>query len=336
MLAIFIQSFGATFLSMLKIIFIAFAAGILLRRKLLTQENLHGLSVATVDVFLPCLSFTSILTHFRPGEFDIWWVLPVAGVLITVIGMLLGWLFFYRELPEKRNMIPLASIQNAAYLILPLGAVLFPQDFEQFSVYVFLFVMGQSLSIWTIGKQLTTSGVGVAFRWKDMVTPPMVATLSGIACVSLGIHHQFLVPEGGQPHGLINIFLSTLFGAMQLIGSATAPLAIFILGGVLGSIALRFRTYLFDAIRVLVIKFVLLPLLTLITVLFLSIGETHPLLAIFFIIESSSAPAIAIALQVKKYGGDEQKIGSILLLTYLACVFMLPLWVAIWTLVAPS
>lgn len=61
-------------------------------------------------------------------------------------------------------MIPLASIQNAAYLILPLGAVLCPQQFEQFSVYVFLFVMGQSIPIWTIGKQLTTSVVETDFR----------------------------------------------------------------------------------------------------------------------------------------------------------------------------
>lgn len=335
MIEIFIQSFAATFLSMLKILFVVLVAGILLRKKIITQENLHGLSVATIDVFLPCLSFTSILTHFRPGEFAIWWVLPIAGVLITAIGMLLGWLFFYKELPEKRNMIPLASIQNAAYLILPLGAVLFPRQFEQFSVYVFLFVMGQSIPIWTIGKQLTTSGVASRFRWKDMVTPPLVATLLAIACVSFGIHSLF-VPEGVNRGGVINTFFSTVFGAMQLIGSATAPLAIFILGGVLGSIALHFRSYLFDAIRVLVIKYVLLPFFTLLTVLFFSIGETNPLLAIFFVIESSSAPAIAIALQVKKYGGDEQKIGSILVLTYIACLIMLPFWIAIWTLAAPS
>ncbi|MFW2366322.1 MAG: AEC family transporter [Desulforhopalus sp.] len=335
MVDIFIQSFGTTFLSMLKILFVVLLAGFLLRRNIVTQENLRGLSVTTIDVFLPCLSFTSILTHFRPGEFAIWWVLPIAGILITTIGMLLGWLFFYRELPEKRNMIPLASIQNAAYLILPLGAVLFPQQFEQFSVYVFLFVMGQSIPIWTIGKQLTTSGADTDFRWKDMVTPPMVATLLAITCVSLGLHSLF-IPEGVQRGGIINTFFPTIFGAMQLIGTATPPLAIFILGGVLGSITLRFRSYLFDAIRVLAIKFVLLPLLTLLTVLFFSIGETNPLLAIFFVIESSSAPAIAIALQVKKYGGDEQKIGSILVLTYLACLVMLPFWIATWTLVAPT
>lgn len=335
MLDIFIQSFSTTLLSMLKILCVVFAAGILLRKKIITQENLHGLSVATVDVFLPCLSFTSILTHFRPGEFEIWWVLPIAGILITSIGMLLGWLFFYRELPEKRNMIPLASIQNAAYLILPLGAVLFPHQFEQFSVYVFLFVMGQSIPIWTIGKQLTTSGNDARFRWRDMVTPPMVATLLAVTCVSLGIHSWF-VPEDVQNGGLIKTLLSTIFGAMQLIGSATPPLAIFILGGVLGSIVIHFRSYLFDAIRVLLIKFVILPFLTLLAVLFFAIGETNPLLAIFFVIESSSAPAIAIALQVKKYGGDEQKIGSILVLTYLACLVMLPFWIAVWTLVAPS
>lgn len=163
----------------------------------------------------------------------------------------------------------------------------------------------------------------------------MVSTLLAITCVSLGLHSLF-VAEGVQSGGIIITFLSTIFVAMQLIGTATAPLAILILGGVLGSNTLRFLSYLFDALRVLAIKFVLLPFFTLLTVLFFSIGATNPLLAIFFVIESSSAPAIAITLQVKKYGGDEQKIGSILVLTYLACLIMLPFGIATWTLETPS
>ena len=216
MIEIFFQSFGATFLSMLKILFIVVAAALLLRKKILTRENLQGLSVATVDVFLPCLSFTSILTHFRPGEFDIWWVLPLAGVSITAMAMVLAWLFFFREFPAKRNMIPLASVQNAAYLILPLGAVLFPKQFAQFSVYVFLFVMGQSLTLWTVGKQMTTAGPDDPFRWRDMLTPPMMATLLAIFCVVIGVHPYFFISESGQSSGVINTVLNTMFAAMQM------------------------------------------------------------------------------------------------------------------------
>ncbi|MFW6011324.1 MAG: AEC family transporter, partial [Desulfosalsimonas sp.] len=121
-----------------------------------------------------------------------------------------------------------------------------------------------------------------------------------------------------------------------LLGQATVPLAIFILGGVLGSIVFKLRPFLWDTIRVVSIKFILLPLLTIIIVYFSGIAESNPLLAVFFIIQSSSAPAIALVLQVKKYGGDEQKTGSIILVSYLVCLVMMPVWVAIWSLISQS
>ncbi|MCF8024537.1 MAG: AEC family transporter [Desulfobacteraceae bacterium] len=331
---ILIQTFTSTLLSMLKIFLIIPAAGILIRKNVLSRNNLHALSVATVDVFLPCLSFTSILKNFRPGEFDIWWVLPTAGILITLTGMLLGWLAFFRELPEKRNMIPMTGVQNAGFLILPLGAVLFPDQFELFSVYVFMFVIGQSLPIWSLAKQMTTAEPGTRLQCKDMLTPPLVATLLAIALVFAGLHPFFFAPQGPQSSGIINTALATVFEAVQLLGQATVPLAIFILGGVLGSISFKLRPYLWDAIRVLSIKFILLPVLTILIVYFSGLRESIPLLAVFFVIQSSSAPAIALVLQVKKYGGNEQKIGSVLLLSYIACLLMMPLWVAVWNLIS--
>ncbi len=331
---ILIQSFTSTFFSMLKIFFIVLAAGVLVRKKVLSQENLHGLSVATVDVFLPCMSFTSILANFRPGQFDIWWVLPTAGILITVAGILMGWLFFFGELPEKRNMVPLCGVQNAGYLILPLGAVLFPDQFDQFSVYCFLFIMGQSLTVWTVGKQMTTASPEAPMRWQSMLTPPLIATLLAIVFVAMGIHPIFFLPEDGSGAGPVNTLLATAFDAAEFIGQATVPLAIFILGGVLGSITFKFRAYMWDVIRVVTVKLFLLPLLILVLVYFWGIGETLPLLAVFFVIESSSAPAIATVLQVKKYGGDEQKIGTVILVCYLACLLMMPFWVGIWSLIS--
>lgn len=328
---IFLQAFGSTFLSMLKIFLVVLGAGILLRKKVLTQDHLKGLSAATVDVFLPCMSFTNILAHFHPGQFSIWWVLPLAGIGITALGMVIGILFFFREFPAKRNMVALCGVQNGAFLILPLGAVLLADRFEQFSVYVFLFTTGQSIIIWTVGKQLVTASAKEPLRFRDLLTPPIFATVLAIICVMTGVNRFFLADDLSGT-GPVTVLCSSLFGAMQLIGAATTPLAIFTLGGVLGGIAIRFQAYLFDLFRFYIVKFLLVPIVTILLVLVSGIGQTNPLLALFFVIESSSAPAIMIALQVKKYGGDEQKIASILMTGYLACLVMMPFWVAICTL----
>ena len=330
---LFIKIFGSTFFSIMKLFLVILAAGILVRKKVLSQENLQGLSVATVDVFLPCLSFTSILTNFRPGQFDLWWVLPVTGILITALGMLLGLLFFFRELPEKRNMLPLAGVQNASFLILPLGAILFPDRFEQFSVYVFLFVMGQSITLWTIGKHFTTAAPDIPLRLKSMLNPPLFATLLAIVLVVTGFHSFFFIPETGSAT-FLNLVLNAVFDAMQMIGQATVPLAMFILGGLLGSISIKVRPYLWDMLRVTLIKLVIVPALVITALYFSGIWQKHPLLAVFFVIESASASAITLALQVKKYGGDAQKIGSILMVSYIACLFLIPVWVSVWGLIS--
>ena len=330
---LFIKIFGSTFFSIIKLFLVILAAGILVRKKVLSRENIQGLSVATVDVFLPCLSFTSILTNFRPGQFDQWWVLPVTGVLIPALGMLLGLLFFCRELPEKRNMLPLAGVQNASFLILPLGAILFPVGFKLFSVYVFLFVMGQSIMLWTIGKHFTTAAPDEPLQLKNLLNPPLFATLLAIFLVFTGFHSFFFIPETGNT-GVLNSALNAIFDAMQLISQATVPLAIFILGGLLGSISIKVRPYLWDAVRVTLIKLVIVPVIIITTVYLSGIGDKFPLLAIFFVIEGASASAITLALQVKKYGGDEQKIGSILMVSYIACLFLMPIWVSVWGLLA--
>jgi hypothetical protein len=40
-------------------------------------------------------------------------------------------------------------------------------------------------------------------------------------------------------------------------------------------------------------------------------------------------------LQVRVYGGNEQRVGTVMFLSYIACTIALPAWVAIWRLIAP-
>jgi len=318
-----------TFLAMLKIFLVMLAAGVLVRKKVLTPVHIQGLTAATVDVFLPCMTFRSILTQLKPGEFTIWWVLPLAAVVMMLLGMALCALFFVGELSEKKNMIPIAGIHNAAYMVLPLGALLFPGQFALLSLYVFLFLLGQSPIIWSIGKYMTTAVRGSRFRWKDLLTPPLVSALIALLLVFSGIR-DILLPSGNPPDGS---FMDVILSALKLLGDATVPVALFVLGGVLGLSNIRTGSIKWDSIRVMLVKYLLLPAITLGVVYVLGIDKKNPLLATFLIIQSSAPPAIAIILQVNKYGGDEQKVGSVVLLAYLACLISMPFWLSVWNIV---
>jgi predicted permease len=58
--------------------------------------------------------------------------------------------------------------------------------------------------------------------------------------------------------------------------------------------------------------------------------KTNPLLADEMIIQSAAAPATALILQVRTYGGDLKKIGGITFISYLITLIAIPLWLTVW------
>jgi predicted permease len=123
-----------------------------------------------------------------------------------------------------------------------------------------------------------------------------------------------------------------LLDAIKLLGDATVPVALFVLGGMLGEITFTFRPYARDALRVMVVKLLIIPFFMVVILHIFMKDLSYSLLAVFLVIQSAAAPAVSIMLQIKRYGGDEQKVGSILLVSYGVCMVTLPVWVAVWEL----
>jgi len=319
MLTTFSAAFSGTLIAVLDIALVIGVAGVLVRKKVITQEHITSLSAVTVVVFLPCLIFANVVKNFDPGALPFWWTIPLAGAAMPLVGLGLGALVLMRELPEKRNLLPLASMQNAGYLVLPIGLKLFPDRFDTFALYCFLFILGYNPLLWSIGRLLTAADDGRIGIRRALLTPPLVANAMGILCVLLGV--DAWIPK-------------VALEAVELLGQAAIPVATFILGAVLGSIRLQLRTSWWDAVRTSAIKLMALPLITMAVVWMAGLDRSEPLLARFFVIEAAAAPATAIILQVRTYGGDEQKIGTVMLLSYLACTVTLPLWMALWGVVS--
>lgn len=177
MIETFTQTFTGTFLAVLKVFIIAVGAGVLVRKKVITQEQIKSLSAVTVNVLLPCLIFSSMTRSFHPTDLPIWWILPLAGAAMVIFGLILGGIFFARKLYTKKNMLPLASTQSAGYLVLPLGSVLFAQQFDIFATYCFLFILAVTPLNWSLCKYLTTAAENDKLTWKTLITPPFVASI---------------------------------------------------------------------------------------------------------------------------------------------------------------
>jgi predicted permease len=180
--------FGQTFLSvsegLLVIFFIAGISAVLTYKKVITQETIDGFSKLVVRIFLPFLIFYTVTTEFDPSTQLYWWKIPLAAIALPSVGLLISWILFANTAREKKSYFPLATMQNAAYLILPIGEVVYPDQFDEFSLICFLVVLGLSPFMWTVGKLLLTNDKRKGPGIKKLITPPFVANVLSIVLVS--------------------------------------------------------------------------------------------------------------------------------------------------------
>ncbi len=295
-------------------------AGVLVRRGILTDGMVTALTKATIVLFLPCLILDKILTNLSPSGLSSV-VDPAPGKHRHGAGRARpgNRRVLRRELPEKRSMLAVASMQNAGYLILPVGAALYPEQFDEFALYVALFIVGFNPILWSIGKFLATNGTPRESDWRGFWNPPLVACLSAIALVVTGVSRLIPAP---------------VLETIELLGEGAVPTATVVLGAMLGGMSLRLRPHIWDAFRALTVKYGLLPGSTVAVLAMTDIGTANPLLARFLVLQAASAPAVGLILQVRAYGGDEQKVGTVMLVSYALCVFSLPIWLSVWEMVA--
>ena len=270
-------------------------------------------------IFLPLLIFHTIITTFDPSKQSYWWMVPLAAILLPSLGIIYSSILFSGSLKEKKSFLPLSSMQNAAYLVLPIGEFVYAGRFEEFSLICFLVVLGLSPFMWTVGKLILTGKRSAEKTWlSGIVTPPFVANILSIIIVLSKA--KIYVPE-------------IIIDSAGFLGNATVPIATFILGATLahsiGSIP-KFA----DTARVMIVKFILLPV-TVIVGMKLAGTVTHfPLLADVMIIQASSAPATAHILQIRTYGGNLKAAGGIIFVAYLICMLAIPFWLSVWRIVS--
>ncbi|MEI6677503.1 MAG: AEC family transporter [Mariniphaga sp.] len=315
MTEVFFTTLTSNAMALVQVLLIALTGAILVRTHIFKSGDIKGLTLIVVNVLLPAMIFSKIVATLDPVTFPLWWVLPLVGIGLILIGVIFAMLLFARDLSAKRSLIPLASMQNAGYLALPLGQAIYPEQFDHYALYTFLIIMGLNPILWSVGKFLNTGGHEMQFSWKQFITPPFIANLAGITFVISGLHHY--IPK-------------IVYNAIELTGTATIPIANFILGAVLGGISLKKWPSFMDTLRVVGVKFLIIPLVTIFAMMFFQIKETNPLLSDVILIQAVSPPAIAILIQIKNYGGDAQKSGSMMLISYIACIAAIPIWMAVW------
>jgi predicted permease len=310
-------TFFSIFQAILKVFLIASLAGFMTYKKVFTEEFIDGLATLVVRVFLPLQMFATIMKSFDPATQTYWWAAPLVGIGLAFAGLLFSSILFAGSIREKKDLFPMSGMQNAVYLALPIGEFAFREHFAEFSLICFLVLMGLNPIMWSIGKMMTTTDGKNGSLFKRIVTPPLIASLTGIT----------LVLSGATP-----FVPDIIVDASAMLGNATVPVATFILGATL-AMSIRKIPSFWDTFRIIIVKFVILPVVMILVLYFMHTGQKYPLLAQVLVLQAATAPATSHILMVRTYGGDIGRVGGIMFVSYLVCLFAIPFWLAVWNAV---
>lgn len=296
--------------AMLQIFLLGLVGFILVRRRVLSAQGLSGLTTFLIGLSFPALIFWQIVTKFSFSLYPDWWLFPLASLVVTAIGLLIGFLFSLAEKDSqlRREFISLVGFQNAGYLPLTLFSWIAPREYRDILlIYLFLFLLGFNLVIWSWGVYFLSAHKLKTFSLASLFSPPVIAILLGFAFVSLKLNAfspKFIL----QP--------------IELLGNCSFPLAIVVVGATLAELGVHKPLEKKIIFKLIFAKLIFLPMLGLLLIRFFRLPD---LLGLLITIELAVPSANSLTVIARKYSQEERIISQGIFVSHIVSLITLPL-----------
>jgi malate permease and related proteins len=300
--------------AMLQIFFLGAIGFILVRKKVISGEGVTGLTKLLIEVVFPALIFWQIVTKFEFRQFPRWWMISLLSMGITALGIGIGYIFGYaiKDKQEKREFMCLVGFQNSGYLPLTLLGWIVPQ--EQLStmlIYLFLFLLGFNLVIWSWGVFFLSDHKAKRFSMGSLFSPPVVATLAGFICVILKIHQ--VMP---------NFILSPL----GMLGNCSFPLAVIVVGASLADLYVGKSFAIGQMARLVLAKLIIMPLIGLVIIMYVRLPY---LIGLLLVLQLAVPSATTLAIVARRYGQKEKLISQGVFITHIVSLATLAVFLTL-------
>lgn len=310
----FLISFKVTVVAILQIFIIGLIGFLLVKKRFLSNEGLNNLSRLVIFVTLPVLIICKFVEDFDFGLYPNWWVYPILGLIIAAIGFMVALPFTWSvsNQKEKRQFLSLVGFQNSGYLPLALvAALLSKEEATAMFIYIFLYLIGFNLLIWSIVPYLLTFHRNNRFEFLKLFSPPVLATLFGLLLVFSGGRKfvpQFILPP------------------LKMLGDCTLPLAIFVVGAGLAEVKLKEGLNKRAVFFVILAKLMILPAIALV---FLTKFSIPGPLALFLLIETAMPSATSLSIIIRESKEQDYLINSSIFIGHLVSIFTIPLFLTL-------
>lgn len=300
--------------AIIKLVIIALFGYLLYRRSIITDEVLRFLTSFIINFSLPFLMFTNLINQSDKVKQYPLWIFIVISAGIFLGGYCLGLVVvFWRRQALWKEFIGLVSFQNSGYLPMNIALFLFPPALrEVFLVYLFLYLLGFNVIMWSIGSFFIFKKRKDAFELKRLFTPPITGTLLALAFIYTNT---------------TRVIPALLVDSLAMIGEMSFVLSMIVLGCWLARLRLTgFMNQFISLSAVILLKLVALPLFAVFIVIRWHLCS---LLGVFIVLEAAMPSAATLPIVAQLHDADSAFISQGVFITHLVAIITVPFWLGV-------
>jgi hypothetical protein len=267
-----------------------------------------------IQVIFPALIFSQLIRKFTFSLYPQWWIFPLISLAITVAGFALALLFkgVLSKPALKEQFFSLIAFQNSGYLPLAIVAAIFSgEQLSTMFIYIFLFLLGFDLVMWSLGIHMLTRKAEQKFKLSSIFSVPVITSLASLLIIFLGLNR--FIPLGA----LVPV---------EMIGNCTLPLAMFIVGGNIAFIRLE-HVRKVEVFWILLCKLVILPIAGLYLVILFKLPE---LLGFLIVMQLAMPSATSLSVIISHHKKEDALISQGIFYTHIVSLVTIPLFLSLY------
>ena len=307
-----LDSFASIFSSVLQP-FLLLGVGALVRALgWFKAEADSSLSMITIRVLYPCFILFHIIespTEFNSSTF----LISLIGFLSIALGFTLSSVvsrILKINKTSERSFRFCSGIFNYGFIAIPVAISVFD---EGLVVKIIIFNLGVEIAIWTLGVMIL-SPQKVSIR--GVINPPFIAVLLGLIL---------------QSFDSSSVMPSVLWQVLESIGMCSIPVGLMLIGGNFYDLLKKFEFS--EGLRIeigsLIVRNIVFPIILLSYVTYGFIPQEFDDIKKVLIIQAAMPAGIFAIVIVGNYNCDQDTAMRSIIITMLASVVTLPLWILI-------
>src|SRR4030042_889127 len=259
------------------------------RRGIIPENVLSFLSRLAIDIALPCMVFSTIMSTFKPDKYPDWWQLPLWWLFFCGVSFVFSLITMFISGKETRSEFLLNMFfQNGLFFPLIIISGVFGTD-SSYLPQLYIFIMIHPVLFFsTYHLFFRNKATEKKTQWNRIFNPILIATLVAVI-VQLFNARDFL-PD----------FLKSI---LQILGGMALPLIMIILGG---SIYLDFkqrgRIYYKEIAKFLAVKNIIFPLAFIGILIMLKPSYN---IALILLLQSAVPPITGTPIVTERAGGNK-------------------------------